>query len=91
MNEMCFYCGEEKAQVEIITPNFDETGTWKVCETCKRIIKNQTDLTIGMFLKTRENPVAEKLSDKLIKRAEKNLKEISYESGKEIFSVEVTK
>lgn len=91
MNEICFYCGEEEAQVEIINPNFNGMGTWNVCETCKKIIKNQMDLSFGMFLKTRKNPIAEKLSDELIRKAEKNLKEISYESGKDIFSIEMTK
>ena len=49
------------------------------------IIKNQMDLSFGMLLKERDNPVAEKMSNEMIEKAQRNLDEIGYESAKEIF------
>ena len=85
----CCYCAEEKAQVKIMNPNFDSIDYWDVCRVCEKIIKNQMDLSFGMILQTRGNPIAEKMSNEMIKLAENNLKEIAYESGKEIFSIEL--
>ena len=84
--EMCFYCGEEKSQVEIPNPNLNEDKNWKVCRVCEKIIKNQLNLTMGMIMKGRKNPFAEKIANEIISKAQEEIRKLSYESGKEVFS-----
>jgi len=72
---LCIYCGEEKATIIIPNPN-TLLDNWKVCQTCKKIINAQNELGF-----------ATKMQD----IAKKKLDEISYESGKEVFGVEVRK
>ena len=87
MKELCDYCGEEKAQVTIMNPNAwqEEPATWDVCITCDKIIKEQMNLTFGMVLS--ERPLGKKYGEELMRKSSKNIRDISREADKEVFSM----
>ena len=90
----CFSCGEEKAQVRIINPNSfenEEEMYWDVCVIYKKIIEQQQKLSFGLILRERNNPVAEKMSKRIIDESNDEIKKLSYESGKEVISMEFRK
>jgi hypothetical protein len=83
---MCNYCSQEKATVVIPNPNFDEINSWAVCVTCKKIIETQQKLSFGEYLM--QKPHGEKLGKMIVKDAKQELSDLSYESDKQVFSVE---
>ena len=83
----CVYCGEEPAQITIPNPNFDKLDRWEVCRVCEKIIEQQHKLSFGMILSKKE--LGKEFGEKIMEEANKKLDEISYESGKEIFSEEL--
>jgi len=89
--KLCDYCGEEKAQIEIPNPNTleEDFSLWNVCITCKNIIDAQMELSFGLILKGRKNPIADKMSKKIIEDSKKKISRLSYESGKEVFGIEL--
>jgi len=80
---MCVYCGEEKGTVEIPNPNGCELGYWKVCKTCKEVIKIQQELAFLSISKIDNPKRAEELNNRLL--------EISKQTEKPIINVELNK
>lgn len=77
--EMCVFCGEEKGQVEIMSPNMDEDNVWNVCIPCSKIIPQMQGYSMG-----------EMIGDKLLSETCKNkIEEIAYEADKEVFCAEI--
>ena len=89
ISRMCCCCDEEKATQRIFNPNWDEQEKelfWYVCMTCKKLIEQQQKQSFGMILGERNNPIAKKMSKKIVNEANKEIQKLSYESGKEVFS-----
>lgn len=87
--KQCVYCGEEKAQVKIMSPNMGDEEDWDVCITCKKIIAQQQKLTLGAIMSERE--LGRDFGEKLMKEAQKEIHKLSYESGKEVISIGIKK
>lgn len=93
MEKICDYCGEEKGQVQILNPNFDSDNYWLVCRTCEKVIAEQQRLSLGMFLQDfeRKNKLSTGIPEKMVEQSSKRIKELAYESGKEVLSVTIEK
>ena len=79
----CVYCGEEPGTILIPNPNFDAINRWKVCQTCKEIIKIQQELAFLRYFNIGNHKRYEKLNNKLL--------EIAENTGKAILNMEITK
>lgn len=80
MNKDCDYCGEEKAQVKIPNPNVSDDWTeWNVCITCKKIIREQQKMSVGLIMG----------DENFANQAKEKISELSRESGKETMSVKI--
>jgi hypothetical protein len=93
MEKICDYCGEEKGQVTILNPNTDSDDFWIVCRTCQKIIEEQKTLSLGMFLQDfeKKNKLSTGIPEKMVEQSSKRIKELAYESGKEVLSVTIEK
>ena len=96
--KLCDYCGEENAQVSIINPNGIDSDEirWDVCITCKKVIRQQQNLSFGAILEHHANKIGEngiglEYAKNLQKTAKQKIKELAHESGKEVISVKMTR
>lgn len=83
----CVYCGEEKGTVLIPDPN-GSLGSWEVCRTCDKIIKEQFKYSLGKIIAEKDEKLKE-FGERISNEAEKKLNEICYEADKEAFSCEI--
>ncbi len=88
----CVYCGEFEATVEIMNPNVDDKEpTWKVCNDCKDVIKEQQKLSFGFLVQSVGGDFGKKYGEKLIKEAQENLDEHAERTGIPNISIRITK
>ena len=84
--KLCDFCGEEKAQVKINNPNFDDKiPIWDVCITCSKIIPAMQGYSLGEILSRVSGDKS------LMNEKEKEIKEFARESGKEVLCVGISK
>ena len=76
-NGECAYCSEEKGTEIIDDPNWDTLERWKVCETCKEVVELQRESSFPLISMERQQEIGERLL------------EISKQTGKQIFSMEM--
>jgi len=86
----CTYCGEEEGTEKIANPNLDmnddidwgsDKSWWKVCKTCKEVIKLQTFHSIGCMHG----------EEKMVAYANKKLEELANKTKKPILCATIQK
>jgi len=95
IKDKCKYCGENIGQIWINNPNGDwnKNNCWWICKICDKLIKKQRQLSQLDFLKdTIKNTNGDTTKiDEDMKKIQKEIDDIAYEDGQEVFSMKITK
>lgn len=84
----CVYCGERDSTTMIPDPN-GSIESWNVCEGCKKVIKQQMNLSLGHIIGRTE--LGRDFGTKMVIESEKELKRLSEEEGLDSCTCHITK